>query len=60
MQCTSFNVFSMFLANLFSIADPTVCNSLPDELRDRRVVLTVLDSLLRQFYLVSINVTSAR
>ena len=41
----------------FSIAGPTVWNSLPDELRDRRVVLAVLNRFLRQFSLVSTNVT---
>jgi len=42
----------------FSIARPTVWNSLPDEFRDPRVVLTVLSSFLRQSCLVFTNVTS--
>jgi len=46
----------------FAIAGPNVWNSLPDELKDlktRSVVLTVLNSSLRQSCSVSTNVTSA-
>ena len=53
-------ILNIYDCRAFSIAGPTVWNSLPGELTEiRRVVLTVLSSFLRQSCLVFTNLTTA-